>query len=173
MRVFLCSYAGFSVAIPMNSVASLILYKNTAEKTIEYDSKNSNTYISLPVLLRDKQSVIRHGIILKNGNNDETEDMFKNKTILLSTEVEYEEEIPAENIFPVPKVFSVFDFSVVFNGISFNSGKAPGSGRDVLLHAESLSLSPPAEVKHIILFLNPEEFLNNIEARLHSIRSAA
>ena len=140
MRVFLCSYTDFSVAIPMNSAASLIIYKSAAEQTVEHDSINNNTFISLPLLFNNPQAVIRHGIILKTCNNDEfdeEQDDFRNKTILLTTEVECEAEIPPENIFPVPKTLNVFDFSAYFNGISFNSQK-------------------------VILFINPEKIINNM-----------
>ncbi|MCL2243200.1 MAG: hypothetical protein FWC03_01875 [Treponema sp.] len=141
MRVFLCSYDGFSVAIPMNSVASLIIHKSAPDESsraIEHDSASNNTYISLPLLLGNPQAVIRHGILLKNSGNeeqDETEDIIKNKTILLTTEVECEQQIPDKNIFPVPKILGVFDFSSIFNRISFNS-------------------------RNIILFFNTEKFNN-------------
>ena len=154
MRVFLCSYTGFSVAIPMNCVASLIMHKTAAEQTVKNDSINNNTFISLPLLFHNPQAVIRHGIILKKENDDvfdNADDGFKNKTILLTTEVECEKEIPEEKIYPVPKILSVFDFSVLFNGISIN----------------------PIEAQAVILFLNTKEFFDNIEAKLNSKRKAA
>ena len=149
MRVFLCSFAGFSVAIPMNSVASLIVYKSAAEQAVKNNLENNNTYISLPLLFENPQAVIRHGLVLKNENNEAYDhEEFSNKTILLTTEVECEREIPQEIIFPVPKIFSVLDFSLLFNGISFYSQEAT-------------------------LFLNTKEFFNNIETKLGSIRRAA
>ena len=138
MRVFLCSFAGFSVAIPMSNVASMIVYKSKADQTIEYDHINKNTFISLPLLLNNPQAVIHHGLIFKSGDNGELDDdMFRNKTILLTTEIEYETEIPSENIFRPPEIFSVFKFNAFFSGISFNS-------------------------RNMVLFFNPEESLRHI-----------
>ena len=151
MRVFLCSYTGFSLAIPMDSVSSIILHKNADYSAIEHDSVNNNTFISLPRLLRSPQDVIRHGIILKCGGNDETSDtegININKTIILTTEIECETRIPSDNIFPLPKILSGFDLSLFFNGISINSAKTT-------------------------LFLNSRDLLNNVETKLNSTRRAS
>ena len=186
MRVFLCFFTGFSVAIPMDCVASLILHKKAAKQTIEYDSENNNTFISLPLLFQSPQAVIRHGIILKTGNNNESEDTsggLKNKIILLTTEVECEAEIPSEKIYPVPGVLGVFNFSAFFNGISFNLQEEKTVSRrrtysetlntgSYAVNTESSPFNPPFtnspladnsqnEGRYTVLFLNPEKILDN------------
>jgi hypothetical protein len=120
MRVFICAFAGFSVAIPMESVSSLMLYTNRAPQTVERNPQNGNTYISLPRLFSRPFADIRHGIILKNGNDD-FDETTENRIILLSTKVECEAEIPSDQIYPLPKIFDFLRFSAFFNGILFNS----------------------------------------------------
>ena len=141
MRTFLCAFTGFSVAIPMRSVSSLLLYTDKAARAVEYNTENNNTYISLPLILQCPAAVIRHGMILKNSddNTSNDDDTITNKTILLSTEVECETEILPEKIYPLPRVFGVFSFSAFFSGIVFNSQDAP------------------------ILLLNPNQLILNIQ----------
>jgi hypothetical protein len=81
---------------------------------------------------------IRHGIILKNSPVDNNE--MKDKTILLSTEVECEKDIPQELINPIPNVFSVLHFSVFFNGMFFDKNAG-----------------------NLVLLLNPEQIIQNIQ----------
>ena len=144
MRVFLCAFAGFSVAIPMDSVLSLMLYTRRTSKTVEYNPQNGNAYVSLPRLFRRPLEDIRHGIILKN-NNDDFNQTAKNKIILLTTNVECEAEIPPKQIYPLPGVFRPFRFSAFFNGIFFNSNN----------HED-----------HPMLLLNTGQLVKNIERKL-------
>ena len=132
MRVFLCSFADFSVAIPMHSVSSVVLYTDKEAQKVENNQEHRNTYISLPQLFNLQCEDIRHGIILKSG-----EDNIEEKIILLTTEVECETEIPNEEIFPIPKVLSNKRFAALFNGIRFGSQQQP------------------------MLILNPEQLLKN------------
>ena len=123
MRVFLSAFTGFLLAIPMHCVSSLMLCDRKTEHTADYDNENRNTYISLPKMLGLPMENTRHGIILKDGNNEkEDSNTVKNKTILLTAEIECETEIPGEKIYPLPKVFNSFRFSALFSGIQFDSG---------------------------------------------------
>jgi hypothetical protein len=120
MRVFLCAYTGFSVAIPMSSVCALTLYDDAPQETVERKQENGNTYISLPLLFGLPEELIRHGIVLKNGN-DEDHNIDENRTVLLTAEVKCETEIPDEKIYPLPKIFAFLRFSAIFSGIQFDS----------------------------------------------------
>ena len=154
MRVFLCSFAGFSVAIPASAVSSLMLYTNKAAQTVEYNPQNNNTFVALPLLFRRPLASIRHGIILKNGHDEECNDTVENKIILLTTEVECETEIQPEEIYPLPKAFNVFRFSALFSGILFDShlrkkrAVSDAQGRD-----------------NPVLLLNPEQLVQNIKTK--------
>jgi len=121
MRVFLCSLDGFSMAVPIDSVSYIILYRGGTNKAVDYNSDSGNTYFSLPLLLNYPFEKIKHGIILKNGGNGEDNGSFENKTILLTTEIEREIEIQDEEIFPVQKSLKRMRFSFLFKGLLFDS----------------------------------------------------
>jgi len=128
MRVFICAFSGFSLAIPMSSIASLALNTREAAQAVEYNTEDSNTYISLPHLFSLSPEVISHSLVLKNsedidGNDMENDSAITNKVILLTTEVTCETEISGEDIFTVPKAFGSMRFSALFNGILFDTGK--------------------------------------------------
>ena len=115
MRVFLCSYNGFSLAVPARSVMSIFIFREiTDEKKTAYQTKDSVTYISLPLLFNAPFLKTHHGIIIKNDDN------LSQSDILLSTEIESEDDIPLDKFYPVPKTLGVFGFSLFFSGIHFN-----------------------------------------------------
>ena len=126
MRVFLCSFRDFSVAIPMHSVSSLALHD---ENTTLEEGAN---YISFPRLFNLPIDNIRHRIILKNYNDDENE-IAENRTVLFIPEVECETEISIEKLHPVPKALSGTRFSLFFEGIQFNSRPELALSKPVLL----------------------------------------
>lgn len=135
-------FSGFSVAIPMDCISSFSIY---GEKT-----ESNNRYISLPLLFNLPQEIIRHCIILKNGNN--SKELSDNQTILLTTEVNCETEIPNEEIYPLPKTLCRFRFYSLFSGIQFNSRLNQGRGlQDNLNNAAGKP----------VLLLNPEQFVQN------------
>ena len=142
MRVFLCAFGNFSLAIPINYISSIMLYCGNSDKKIEYNNDNRNTYISLPVLFDYHSETTRHGIILKNGENDEINGIIENKTILLTTEIECEINVPEEKIFSMPKILDSIKFSRIFSGILFG----PES--------------------NMLLFLNPEFLIHNLQKGL-------
>ena len=141
MRVFLCGFGGFSVAIPMRSVSSLSLHAENAELD------DRNTYVSLPGLFSLPPQAIRHGIVLKSAD-EEHDGNAGDKTILLSTEVECEIDIPDEEMFPIPKTLCNTHFYMLFSGIMFDSRPAvSGAGANP------------------VLLLNPEQFIQKEMAK--------
>jgi hypothetical protein len=120
MRVFLSAFSGFTLAVPMDAVASMMLYRKETEKTVQYDQESRSTYVSLPRLFKLPDEIIRHGIILREWNSN------ANKVILLTAEVKRDIEIPDEQFHPIPKALSTLRFSKMFSGIQF-------SGNPVLL----------------------------------------
>jgi hypothetical protein len=144
MKVFICSYSSFSIAIPMEFVSSIYLYQDNQQEKIQYDAENRNTYISLPVLLGSPASKTHHGIILKGKDDaDYSSNCVENKTILLSTEIESENEFPDEIFYPIPKALAIFQFSMIFNGIYLKK-----------------------DAGKLILLLNPEQLVQNIQKEL-------
>ena len=114
MRVFLSAYPGFTLAIPMDAVASMILYNQKTEKTVQYDPKNRSTYISLPWMFNMPDQAVPHGVVLREWNTKE------NKVVLLTAEVKRDIEIPDKEFHPLPKALSTMRFSEVFSGIKFS-----------------------------------------------------
>jgi len=136
MRVFLCPYGGFSLAIPMDAVLSVTLHHKKTEETVEVNQENLNTYISLPLLLNCAGGEPRHGIILKDGDDERLE----KKTVLLTYEIESEIELAQNKIYPLPESFSAMKFSQYFMGMVFS--------------------------KELILLLNPEQTVQNIKKEI-------
>jgi len=145
MRVFLCAFGSFSLAIPITYISSIMLYYGNSDKKIEYNNENRNTYISLPVLFDYHSETLRHGIILKNGENDEDNGIIENKTILLTTEIEREINIPEERIYSMPKILDRMKFSNIFSGILFGH---------------------ESQNKNMLLFLNPKLLIQNLQKEL-------
>jgi chemotaxis signal transduction protein len=114
MRVFLSAFSGFTLAVPMDSVASIMLYEQETEKPIQYDQENRHTYVSLPRLFNLTNETIHHGIVLREWNSK------ANKVVLLTAEVKRDVEIPDEQFYPVPKALGALRFSSMFSGIQFD-----------------------------------------------------
>ena len=134
MRVFLCPFEGFSIAIPMDSVASVALYTG---ESVEYNEENGQVAISLPRLFNLSEELIRHIIILKNpdGETDYNADYNdkKNNVMLFTTEIEREVDISGQQIFSLPKALSAARFSVLFNGIQFKSNQFSDAAETMVL----------------------------------------
>jgi len=141
MRVFISSYKCFSLAIPIKYVSSVMLNTENYETKFFYNQENRSTYVSLPVLFKCPQEIVRHGIIIKNTGTQDGE--TENKYVLLGTEIENESDIPFDKIYPVPRTLGLLQFSLIFSGISFN--KISGG---------------------LILLLNPEHLIQNIQKEL-------
>jgi len=153
MRVFLCSFGNFYIAIPMRSVLALTLQTETEAKAllasesnaVNYNPEDRNTYVSLPRLFNVPVKKIQHSIIMKSFENDD-DDAIKNKTILYIPEVECETEIPDEEIYPIQTTFSDTLFSSLFSGIQFDSRPAIGGAGG-----------------NPVLFLNPEQLIQSVQ----------
>ena len=111
MRVFLCAFAGFSLAIPMRSVSSIALY---GEESPEVARVTLQRLFNLP------EENIRHSVFLRGSDEDDSHST-ENKVTLLTSEVECEAEIPDEEIFPLPKILEGTRFSMFFSGIQMDS----------------------------------------------------
>ena len=142
MRVFLCSFNEFTLAIPMKSVLSIFLFKDKAENKIAYKTESSNIHISLPLLFNSPESRIHHGIVIKN-------EYYKNdmkENILLSTEIQNENNIPSHIFHPIPKALGVFKFSCFFSGMYFISADrsiiTDKNNRELVLLLDPLRLFP-------------------------------
>ena len=151
MRVFLCNFGDFSLAIPMSSVSSLVLQaENEAQEflasessAVNYNPEDRNTYVSLPRLFNLPLKKIKHRIVMKNFINDD-DDTIKDKTILYIPEVECETEIPDEKIYPVQTILSDMLFSTLFSGLQFDS-------------------RPAASDRGPVLFLNSEQLIQSVQ----------
>ena len=151
MRVFFCSFRGFSLAVPMHSVSSLTL--QTDLQTEGHSQEDDVTHISLTRLFNLEQEDIRHSIVLKNPNTEDdeiadtdTSTGTGNKTILYIPEVECEAEIPEEEIYPIPAALSGTLFSRLFSGIKFDSRPAVGG-----------------DGGFPVLLLNPEQLIQSVQ----------
>jgi len=145
MRVFMCAFRSFSLAIPITYISSIMLYYGSSDKKIEYNNENRNTYISLPVIFNLHGEILRHGIILKNGENDEDSGIIENKTILLTTEIERDINIPEEKIYTMPAILDRMKFSHIFSGIVFGL---------------------ESHDKKMLLLLDPESLISNLQKEL-------
>jgi hypothetical protein len=111
MRAFLSAFSDFTLAVPMDAVTSIMLYKQGAEKTVQHDQENRNIYISLPHLFNLPGEAVCHAINLR------AEDTTAHKIVLLTAEVKRDIDIPDEQFFPIPKALNALRFSKVFSGI--------------------------------------------------------
>ena len=133
----------------MDSVSSIFLHPDNLTHKYDFNVENSDVYISLPLLFNCPDATVQHGIILKNVNNDN--DSMENKAVLFSTAVESERDLAAEKIYPLPKIMSVTQFSLIFSGIFFNTGG--GAVED-------------KTTKELVLLLNPRQLVHNIQKEL-------
>ena len=154
MHIFLCSYGNFSLAIPMDYVSSIYLSAKKNDRIIDYDSKNRNTYFSLPMFFKIDDERTCHGIVLKKdgkaGNFDSNEN--EDRIILISTEILSEKEIPAENFRPVPGALALYSNVSLFNGMFFISH----------------NVTEKDTAEDLVLLLNPEQLVKTIKKELNT-----
>ena len=138
MKVFVCAFGGFYVAIPMGAVASLA---DLADRrvmrpggAVVRDEESADIHVSLPMLFELPLEKPRHGIVLKNPEEGEG----GGRVVLLSTEVVNADEIPDEKIHPIPKSLNGTRFSWLFRGMRCATGTARDAGLVVLLDTERL-----------------------------------
>jgi chemotaxis signal transduction protein len=114
MRVFLSEFFGFTLAVSMDAVASMMFFNQEMEKIIRYDQENRNTYVSLPLLFNQPSASICYGIVLRNWNT------IENKVVLITAEIKRDIEITDDQFYPIPKSMGALRFSEMFSGIHFS-----------------------------------------------------
>ncbi|GMO49574.1 MAG: hypothetical protein Pg6C_12310 [Treponemataceae bacterium] len=155
MRFFLSVFKNFFTAIPISHVSSLMLYYSGVEKAVSRDEETLNTYFSLPHLFNCPDEPIKHGIVLKTGGmGEEQESVAGNKNILLLPEVEREDDIPPEDIYPLTGILLEIygSKSAIFTGIRF-----AGIKHDC---RENGAVMP-------VLFINPEQLVETMVYQLY------
>jgi len=106
VKYFICSLGEITLGIPTEDIKQII--PNTRSQINIKETENQNFFISLPALLGQKDTVILHGLVFKKDN-----------TILLTSKIDIEQEIPDGNIHQLPEFFSgIFSF---FKGACFDS----------------------------------------------------
>jgi len=138
MKVFICAFEGFYVAIPMSSVASLTDLTErqmaTQGAAITRDAESTGTCISLPLLFDLPREKLRHGIVLKNPDDYTGE----SKLTLLSTEVVNTCEIPEGQMHPIPRVLNGTRFATMFGGMQCAAEATRDAGLVILLDPDRL-----------------------------------
>jgi hypothetical protein len=120
MRYFLCPFEHFSLGIPEDAVAAIMIYSGEAVKTAGGE-EGGDAFFSLPHFFGMTNQEIRHGIVLKSpgagGGDMEMEEGPRN--ILLVSSVEREMDIPQEEIYPLPELLLDSGILSFFTGIAF------------------------------------------------------
>jgi hypothetical protein len=136
MRVFLCSFGNFSLAIPIYNISSVILIPENQERPVEYNDEYNNTYLSLPLLFNLPLERVKHGIILKRSDDGGADDDIKEtRNILLTTEINCETEIPEDQIYSMPKILKLecFISGIVFACTKTSDTTDSASKTDLIL----------------------------------------
>ena len=115
MKYFICIMDGTScIGIPAERTERIITASRAQAAVRETESQQA--FISLPLLLRLKDSSAPHGLVLKAGS-DALDDF---KTVLLTPRIDIEMEIPEGEIHQLPEIF--FSLLRYFRGVHI-SGK--------------------------------------------------
>jgi hypothetical protein len=118
MRCFLCTFDYFSLGIPEDSVAAIMIYSEEATKIINH-GEGEDVFFSLPHFFSLDDKTIRHGIVLKSPNQEGEQDEGAPRQVLLVRSVERELNIAPEDIYPLPDLFLAPGKFPFFTGISF------------------------------------------------------
>jgi hypothetical protein len=133
MRVFLCSYNGFSLAIPAKNVLSIFLYNEEANPDPLVNSgaahETGNKSVCLPFLFDEPEAKIHHGVIVKKECSPDR----KRANVLLTTEIYSESVIPQEKIYPLPETLNLFRISNFLSGIYFNCAAQNKNKQELVL----------------------------------------
>jgi hypothetical protein len=116
MRYFLCTLGGFSLGIPENSAAAVVIYSEAAGETISHE-EGGDILFSLPHFFALADRRIRHGIALKSPEGEEGGGAPRQ--VLLVGAVEKEVDIASRDIYPLPELFLAPGRFPFFTGISF------------------------------------------------------
>jgi len=96
------------LAIPTGHTERIIPVANI--QTTDCETKDEEVSISLPVLFLQKSAATPHGVVLRSDNSL--------KTVLLTTGIERDLEIPEESIHQLPGIIS--GLSRYFKGVYFD-----------------------------------------------------
>ena len=111
MRYFICASGGVCLAIPAERAERIIPVSR--HQTVLCETEDQTCYISLPVLLREEDTSVLHGVVLKGGADPAI------RSILLVSKIDVDLEIPEEEIHPLPGSFGgVYTY---FRGVCFGS----------------------------------------------------
>ena len=131
MNYFLCGLDTIQLGIPAEWTERIIPV--TRVQTALYETEGQETYISLPVLFRQKDCNVPHGVVLKDEavmNSSLADDGSSAgagssvdaggivKTVLLTPRIEKDLEIPEENIHGLPEALN--GLLRYFKGACFN-----------------------------------------------------
>jgi hypothetical protein len=92
LKYFICALGRINLGIPAWQTERIIPVTRIQDAV--YETENQEVFISLPALLRQKDSAAPHGIVLKPSSA---------KTVLLTPRIDAELEIPEEDIHSLPK----------------------------------------------------------------------
>jgi hypothetical protein len=100
LKYFICALGKITIGIPSEQTERIISVARAQGAVCE--TENGEVFISLPMLLRQKDGAAPHGIVLKSGAGESS----PAKTVLLTPRIDAELEIPEEGIHSLPKALS-------------------------------------------------------------------
>jgi len=98
-KYFICALARIFIGIPAQQTERIISV--TRKQDAPRETENNEVFISLPALLKQKETAAPHGIVLKRIASQPPD---APRTTLLTPKIDAELEIPTEEIRGLPKV---------------------------------------------------------------------
>ena len=95
MKYFICALGRINLGIPAEQTERIIPSERIQANV--YETGNQETFISLPLLFKQKDTAVPHGVVLKGACTV--------KTVLLTPRIDMDLEIPEENIHRLPDAF--------------------------------------------------------------------
>jgi len=100
LKYFICALGRINLGIPAEKTERIVSVTRIQDAVCE--TENQEVFISLPALLRQKETAAPHGIVLKPPVLA-SQPPNTTKTILLTPKIDAELEIPEENIHSLPR----------------------------------------------------------------------
>jgi len=104
LKYFICALGKINIGIPSEKTERIIPVTRIQNSVRE--TENQEVFISLPVLLRQKETAAPHGIVLKPFVLVSQPVVTTAKTTLLTPKIDAELEIPEEGVRSLPKILS-------------------------------------------------------------------
>lgn len=173
MRYFLCSFDQFSLGVPEDAVAAIMIYPKTVTEMITREEelppesptggpegspagslagRSGDVFFSLPHFFELADKTVRHGIVLKAGMGPEggrtgleAAGEEGPRQVLLVRTVEREADIAPEDMYPLPQLLTAPGKEPFLKGISF-------AGQTMIAFIE-----PAALIARILQARMPEE----------------